>query len=308
MDELAFLLTYKGLVVLGSLAALMLAERAFPVAKALGGIRRVGRNLSLAGLNAVLSWAVVVPLSAFAASHALGWRPEWWAAGRAFCSISCILDCWIYWWHRANHELPFLWRFHEVHHLDEFLDASSALRFHFGEVLLSSLVRAGVIILLGVPLLSVVVFETLLALSAMFHHSNLRLPHRLERALSFLIVTPSIHWVHHHAIRRDTDSNYSALLSVWDRLFGSRSATRPHAGHADRHRRPARARRSAASSSGPSRSASGWHRRMQSPDTAGNVQDRCLCQDGTGRGNLGALGLGESRNGTGTGRTGRRPA
>ena len=92
-------------------------------------------------------------------------------------------------------------------------------------MLLSSLVRAGVILLLGVPLLSVVVFETLLALSAMFHHSNLRLPPRLERALSVLVVTPSIHWVHHHAIRRDTDSNYSALLSVWDRLFRSRSAT-----------------------------------------------------------------------------------
>ncbi len=110
--------------------------------------------------------------------------------------------------------------------LDQFRDASSALRFHFGEVLLSSLVRAGVILLLGVPLLNVVVFETLLALSAMFHHSNVRLPPRLEKALSLVIVTPSIHWVHHHAIRRDTDSNYSSLLSVWDRLFRSRSATR----------------------------------------------------------------------------------
>jgi sterol desaturase/sphingolipid hydroxylase (fatty acid hydroxylase superfamily) len=78
---------------------------------------------------------------------------------------------------------------------------------------------------LGVPLMSVVVFETLLAFNTMFHHSDLRLPKRLERALSWVIVTPSIHWVHHHAIRRDTDSNYASLLSVWDRLFGSRSAT-----------------------------------------------------------------------------------
>lgn len=225
MDQLAFLLTYKGAVVLGTLAVLLVAERLFPVARVIGGVRRVARNLSLAGLNAVLSWAVVVPLAAFTASHALGWRPEWWSGWQGLLLDLLILDCWIYWWHRANHELPFLWRFHEVHHLDEFLDASSALRFHFGEVLLSSLVRAGVILLLGVPLLSVVVFETLLALSAMFHHSNLRLPPRFERALSFLVVTPSIHWVHHHAIRRDTDSNYSALLSVWDWLFRSRSAT-----------------------------------------------------------------------------------
>ena len=225
MESLAFLLTYKGAAVLGALALLLAVERRVPVAKAVGGVTRVAKNLSLAGLNAILSWAVVVPLSALAASHALGWRPEWWGGWPGLLLDLLILDCWIYWWHRANHEWPFLWRFHEVHHLDEFLDASSALRFHFGEVLLSSLVRAGVILLLGVPLLSVVVFETLLALSAMFHHSNIRLPPRLEHALSRVIVTPSIHWVHHHAIRRDTDSNYAALLSVWDRLFRSRSAT-----------------------------------------------------------------------------------
>ncbi|MFN4142631.1 sterol desaturase family protein [Aestuariivirga sp.] len=225
MDQLAFLLTYKGAIVLGTLALLLVLERLMPVAQVVGGVRRVAKNLSLAGLNAILSWAVVVPLSALAASHALDWRPAWWSGGFGLLLDLLMLDCWIYWWHRANHEWRILWRFHEVHHLDEFLDASSALRFHFGEVLLSSLVRAGVILLLGVPLVSVVVFETLLALSAMFHHSNVRLPARLERWLSWLIVTPSIHWVHHHAIRRDTDSNYSALLSVWDRLFGSRSKT-----------------------------------------------------------------------------------
>lgn len=226
MDTMALLLSYKGLVILTVLAVLLVAERLWPVARTLGGLRRVGKNLSLAGLNAALSWAVVVPLSAFAVSHALDWRPMWWSGWPGLVLDLLLLDCWIYWWHRANHVVPVLWRFHEVHHLDGFLDASSALRFHFGEVLLSALVRVGVILLLGVPLLSVVVFETLLALSAMFHHSNLRLPPRLERALSCVIVTPSIHWVHHHAIRRDTDSNYSALLSLWDRLFASRSATR----------------------------------------------------------------------------------
>jgi sterol desaturase/sphingolipid hydroxylase (fatty acid hydroxylase superfamily) len=226
MDELAFLLTYKSAIVLGALALLLALERIYPVARAIGGMRRVAKNLSLAGLNAVLSWAVVVPVSAFAAAYALDWRPPWWSGWLGLGLDLLLLDCWIYWWHRANHRWPLLWRFHEVHHLDQFLDASSALRFHFGEVLLSSLVRAGIILLLGVPLLNVVVFETLLALSAMFHHSNVKLPPKLERALSFVIVTPSIHWVHHHAIRSDTDSNYSSLLSVWDRLFASRSATR----------------------------------------------------------------------------------
>ena len=225
MDQLTHILAYKGAVVLGTLALLLVLERLVPMARVVGGVKRVAKNLSLAGVNAVLSWAIVVPVSAFAASHALGWRPDWWGGWTGLALDVLILDCWIYWWHRANHEWPLLWRFHEVHHLDEFLDASSALRFHFGEVFISSLVRAAVILALGVPLTSVLVFETLLALSAMFHHSDVRLPPRLERALSRVIVTPSIHWVHHHAIRRDTDSNYAALLSVWDRLFASRSRT-----------------------------------------------------------------------------------
>lgn len=225
MEQLPDLIAYKVAAVLGWLVLLLVLERVFPLARVIGGFRRVARNLSLAGVNALLSPLIVVPVSAFAGGHALGWRPEWWGGWTGLLLDILVLDCWIYWWHRANHRWPLLWRFHEVHHLDEFLDASSALRFHFGEVLLSSLARAAVILLLGVPLLSVVVFETLLAFVTMFHHSDLRLPRRLERALSFVIVTPSIHWVHHHAIRRDTDSNYASLLSLWDRLFASRSRT-----------------------------------------------------------------------------------
>ena len=125
MDQLGFLLPYKGAVVMGTLALLLVVERLVPMAKVVGGLRRVAKNLSLAGLNAILSWAVVVPVSAFAASYALEWRPQWWSGWPGLLLDLLILDCWIYWWHRANHVWPFLWRFHEVHHLDEFLDASS---------------------------------------------------------------------------------------------------------------------------------------------------------------------------------------
>lgn len=225
MEQLSALFAYKIFAVLGWLCLFLVLERMFPLAKVIGGVKRVAKNLSLAGFNALLSPLIVVPVSAFAASHALAWRPEWWGGGTGLILDMLLLDLWIYWWHRANHEWPLLWRFHEVHHLDEFLDASSALRFHFGEVVISSVVRAGVILLFGMPLLSVVVFETLLAFNTIFHHSDVKLPPRLERFLSLFIVTPSIHWVHHHARRRDTDSNYASLLSVWDRVFASRSAT-----------------------------------------------------------------------------------
>ena len=226
MDRILLFAQSKGGIVLLTLLAFLLLERLFPVARAIGGLRRVGRNLGLAGVNGVLGWAVVVPLSAAASHWAPEWRPLWLTGWLGLGFDLLLLDLWIYWWHRANHRWPLLWRFHEVHHLDEFLDASSALRFHSGEVLLSAFVRAVVIFVAGMPLASVVVFETLLAVVVMFHHSNLRLPRSLERLLSYVIVTPSIHWVHHHAVRADTDSNYSTVLSMWDRLFGSRSASR----------------------------------------------------------------------------------
>lgn len=226
LNQLSGVAASKFAIVAGAFVLLFLLERAFPVVSWSSGIARVGRNLSLASLNFIASPLIVIPLTAAAAAHVLDWRPLMWSGWPGLVLDLLLLDVWIYWWHRLNHRLPLLWRFHEVHHLDETLDTTSALRFHFGEVVLSSLVRAGVIILLAMPLTSVVVFEVLLLLSTLLHHSNLKLPARFEKVLSLFIVTPSIHWVHHHAIQADTDSNYATVLSVWDRLFGSVSATR----------------------------------------------------------------------------------
>jgi sterol desaturase/sphingolipid hydroxylase (fatty acid hydroxylase superfamily) len=187
--------------------------------------RRLGRNLGLFGLNLLLSPLLVLPITVWADSFTLGLRPDFLMGPWALALDLLLLDLWIYWWHRANHEIPFLWRFHAVHHYDELLDTSSAVRFHFGEVALSALARAGLIVLLDIPLASVVLFESLVLMTAIFHHSDARLPAALERPLSWLIVTPSIHWVHHHARRADTDSNYGTVFSFWDPLFRSRSRT-----------------------------------------------------------------------------------
>lgn len=230
LTDLEGLLAWKGIAVLAWILAFFLAERWRPAARprppkgaVQGGWHRVARNVGLWLTVTVLSPLIVLPLTYWASGHALAWRPGWWQGGLGLALDILLLDVLIYWWHRANHEIPFLWRFHEVHHLDRFLDTTSALRFHFGEVLLSALARAGVILLLGFPFASVVVFEVLVIFSAVFHHSNLRLPAGLERALAWVIITPSIHWVHHHAKRADTDSNYGTIFSVWDPLFGTRS-------------------------------------------------------------------------------------
>ncbi len=229
MNQQELVLT-KALVVLGCLLLLFIAEQLLPASPRpegrKSGFPRWGRNLSLWGLNSLLSPAIVLPITVFGVSHGLGWRPDWLTGWSGLIADILLLDFWIYWWHRANHKVPLLWRFHRIHHLDQWLDTTSAVRFHFGEVLLSALVRAVVILCFGIPLMSVIAFETLVLLMAGFQHSNLRLSVRLESALSKVLITPSIHWVHHHVLRQDTDSNYGTILSYWDRLFGSQSANK----------------------------------------------------------------------------------
>ena len=230
-DTASALLQYKGAAVVAWLLLLFVLERVMPAAPAPAedgrwGWRRVLRNAGLWVVNTGLSPLIVIPVSLWAAAQSFGWRPEGWGGWPELLVDLLVLDFLIYWWHRANHVVPLLWRFHEIHHLDHFLDTTSAVRFHFGEVLLSAFARAAIIVVLDIPFTSVVVFEAVVLVSALFHHSNLRLPAGLERALSRVIITPSIHWVHHHAVRADTDSNYGTLFSFWDPLFGSRSRTR----------------------------------------------------------------------------------
>ena len=189
--------------------------------------KRWGRNLGFFILNIALSALFVLPVTIWAALHApwsraavVGWS-DW-----AWLPLDILLlEFWIYWWHRANHEWRFLWRFHEVHHRDRHLDVTTALRFHFGEVALSAVARAVVIMAFAVPLTSVVLFEILVIVASVFHHANWRIPPAVERALARVIITPSRHWVHHHRVRADTDSTYGTIFSFWDPLFGSTTPT-----------------------------------------------------------------------------------
>lgn len=213
----------KALIGAAIFAALFCAERLAPASSG-GSLARLVRNGALWILLLLLSPAIVLPLTAFAAAHPLWLRPDWPAAATIAVDL-VVLDLWAYGLHRAYHRVPPMWRLHLVHHLDQHLDTTSAVRFHPAEVALSALLRMIPILTLAIPFAHVVLFETALLAASLFHHSNLRLPRGPERALSRIIVTPSIHWVHHHADPRDTNANYGAILSLWDRLFLTRSAT-----------------------------------------------------------------------------------
>jgi sterol desaturase/sphingolipid hydroxylase (fatty acid hydroxylase superfamily) len=132
-----------------------------------------------------------------------------------------LLDYTLYLWHVLTHRAPFLWRFHLVHHVDLDLDASTALRFHFAELVLSVPWRAAQILLIGVSPRALSAWQTFLLLSIMFHHSNVRLPLGVERRLNALFVTPRMHGIHHSTVKEEADSNWSSGLAVWDRLHGT---------------------------------------------------------------------------------------
>ncbi len=226
MSEIEQLLEYKGWIVGGVFVLLFALEYLRPAVKAgLHPVWRIAKNLSFWPINIGLSLLVILPVSYFAAQNILWHRPDWWSGACGLALDILILDLFLYFWHRAVHEIPLFWRFHEVHHLDEHLDTTSAIRFHFGEIFFATIFRALVIILIALPFTSVVIFETLVLIFTLFHHSNIALPSRFETLLSKIIVTPSIHWVHHHAIRKDTDSNYGTIFSFWDHLFRTKSKT-----------------------------------------------------------------------------------
>lgn len=129
-----------------------------------------------------------------------------------------LLDYSNYLWHILLHKLPLLWRFHLVHHTDLDLDITTAFRFHFGELIGSVIFRGLAVLLTGASPILVLVYELCFEGATQFHHSNMKLPFRLEKILNFIIVTPRMHGIHHSMIKRETDSNYAIIFSFGDRL------------------------------------------------------------------------------------------
>jgi len=132
-----------------------------------------------------------------------------------------LMDYSFYLWHILMHRVPLLWRFHLVHHVDLDLDASTALRFHFTEMLASIPWRAGQVTVIGLTPFTFSVWQCAFLLSILFHHSNVELPVRWERLLNKIIVTPRMHGIHHSVVEHETNSNWSSGLTVWDRLHGT---------------------------------------------------------------------------------------
>jgi len=212
---------------LGALALPPWLERRRPLRTAREPLwRRDLRNLLVAGVSAltlsVLQAPLVEPLSRTVERRRWGLvqrlpGPAW--ARDALAVV--LMDYGLYGWHVLLHRSERLWRFHRVHHADLDLSASTALRFHFGEMAASVPWRLAQVLVIGTSPRALRLWSRLLFASVLFHHSNLRLPRGFERRLGWWVMTPRLHGLHHSADKREADSNWSSGLTLWDRLHGT---------------------------------------------------------------------------------------
>jgi sterol desaturase/sphingolipid hydroxylase (fatty acid hydroxylase superfamily) len=188
--------------------------------------RRWVTNVSLTIFNGValnlVFGAAILGATAYVTANHTGLLysvnlPPW---ARAIAVVA-FMDFMLYVWHLLNHEMPTLWRFHRVHHSDLNMDVSTATRFHIGELTISAAIKIGLIFFLDVRFAELVVFETLLVMTAQFQHSVIRVPQWFERFYWMLFVPPSMHRIHHSVVIRERDTNYGTIFSTWDRVLGT---------------------------------------------------------------------------------------
>ncbi len=212
------------LLAIGVFALFFVLERFFPLRKNTRSLlARLLVNVAISALTFAAAVGLVQP--------AVRWALQWSAtrpfglvhlaalpAPVKFAVSFLLMDLAFYYWHLANHRVPFLWRFHNVHHVDPDLDVSTAFRFHFGEIALSAAFSVAQVSLIGISAWAFAVYQVAFQLEVLFHHSNVRLPIGLERMLNKVIVTPRMHGIHHSQVRRENNSNFGTIFCWWDRL------------------------------------------------------------------------------------------
>ena len=222
------LMDYVGRPLLACLfLALLLLQWRFPLRRQhFSALHRLVRNfvLSIPGFAIVRLAMLPIPIAVglWAQDRGIGllnWLPL--PAWTAVIATFLLMDYAYWWWHWVLHMVPFLWIFHNVHHTDLDLDVSTAARFHFGEMLFSIGFLSLAVIVFGIAPLMLVVFFITLEVATMFHHSNWRLPIKVERVLNLVLVTPRMHGIHHSIVQRETNSNWGTIFCWWDKLHGT---------------------------------------------------------------------------------------
>ena len=219
-------LKYVQIIVLASVFALQfLAEHLYPQRREVNDWKAERFNLAIGLLNVLLTFlpaGFFVQWLQFLQAHKLGLLHQFALPFYVQLGLTIlVMDLWLYMWHRWNHYIPFLWRFHSFHHKDTKMNSTTALRFHIAELFLSYPGKAVVCFVFGISFLPLLIYETLFFMAVVIHHSNIRITKKQDAVYRTLFASPLMHRIHHSIRFEETNSNFGALFSFWDRLFGS---------------------------------------------------------------------------------------
>lgn len=195
----------------------------FPQNKRLNNWKNDRFNLSIGILNLVLSYfpsLALVYLLAYIDEKSLGLLKQFHLPYWLTIMLTVlILDVWMYAWHRLNHTIPFLWKFHRFHHKDEKMNSTTAIRFHIVELLFSLPGKAAIYLLAGLSFTPVLIYEIFFFVSIVVHHSNIYISEKVDGVYRALFASPLMHRIHHSKRKEERNTNYGALFSFWDKLF-----------------------------------------------------------------------------------------
>ncbi len=220
--------SHRSLILVAGITFFWLIENAFPLFKfEYKKWNHAGINifftLTTIIINFILAFILMKVADWSAQNHfgLLNWLPEMniWI----YAIIGLLLMDFIgaYLVHLVEHKVPFLWRFHLIHHSDTWIDTTTANRHHPGESVIRFVFTTLGVLLIGTPIWMIFLYQTLSVIATQFNHANIFIPKKLDVFLSYFIVSPDMHKVHHHYVLPYTDSNYGNIFSVWDRLFGT---------------------------------------------------------------------------------------
>ena len=213
----------KNIVTITILFVLLTAEALFPYFDSWQGKgKHLLHNGGLVLFNAIITNLLLVPVIVFATNVKGGLFDlivlNW---GLELALTILLIDGLTYIMHRLFHQVPFLWRFHRMHHSDTQMDVTTGARFHIGEHIISTMVRALLYAVCAIKMPNIIIYEVFFLANVLFHHSNIGITEPVDKIYRIFFTSPNMHKVHHSNIQVETDSNFTSLFSFWDRLFST---------------------------------------------------------------------------------------
>jgi sterol desaturase/sphingolipid hydroxylase (fatty acid hydroxylase superfamily) len=220
--------SHRSLILVGGIAFFWLIENAFPLFNfKYKKWHHAGINLFLTFTTIVVNFClafILLKTADYATNTHFGileWLPQMPVWLYTIIGLLLLDLIGAYLVHLVEHRVKFLWRFHLIHHTDTWIDTTTANRHHPGESVIRFVFTTLGVLLIGTPMWMVFLYQTLSVVATQFNHANISLPKKIDTILSYFIVSPDMHKVHHHYVLPYTDSNYGNIFSVWDRLFGT---------------------------------------------------------------------------------------